>query len=327
MKSCGLCSEVLTDGALCPSCTVEFHFHCAGINENTYRKLRGEKKASWRCPKCKISPITMQSSITPTVLGTDSSLPSSSLESHELIIKEIRLLSAKLAPLDSLTKEFKELKAEVSDLKKVNSEAKCTLKQLSEKINSFEHRINQLEKIKSNIINLEAKIDQITAENNIRDQWARMNNVEIKGIPISKSENLLDIVCSISTKINYPISKQQINYVARIPSKDPNKTKSIVVCFNNRYVKEDFVAAARGTSNDRIGPLTCAFLGIPGGQRVFINDHLTPLNKVLLSKVKNVAKDRNFQFIWVKHCKIMARKDSNSPVLTIKSEKDISRIV
>lgn len=321
MPICGQCYENMMDGAQCIACNKEFHFHCVGINENSYRKLRGERK-NWRCPTCKTH--KGQSSLANPVVIPDQNPPTSPKQNHDIILKEIRNLSDKMSHLDSLISDVKDLKNELTQIKKDGIETNKLIKDFTEKMRSIEQRVSSLEKVKTTITNLQASYDKIAIEHNIRDQWSRMNNVEVKGIPISKNENLLDLMCNIGNKINYPISKQQINYVARIPTKDPNKTKPIIVCFNNRHVKEDFVAASRGVT---MSPMTCEYLGIPGNQKVFINDHLTPANKLLLSKVKSLAKERNFQYTWVKHCKIMVRKDSVSPVLIIKSEKDLTRIV
>ncbi|KPJ03614.1 Putative mitochondrial inner membrane protein [Papilio xuthus] len=71
-----------------------------------------------------------------------------------------------------------------------------------------------------------------------------------------------------------------------------NRIKSIVVSVLNRYQKDDFVAAARKLT------ITAADLGLQGGTRIFINDHLTVDNKILLNKAKALAKEKNFAFTW-----------------------------
>ncbi|CAG4952595.1 unnamed protein product [Parnassius apollo] len=47
------------------------------------------------------------------------------------------------------------------------------------------------------------------------------------------------------------------------------------------------------------------------------------LNKALLKKAKDLAKIKNFKYVWIKHCKILARKSDTSPTFRIKSEKDL----
>ncbi|CAK1595945.1 unnamed protein product [Parnassius mnemosyne] len=61
---------------------------------------------------------------------------------------------------------------------------------------------------------------------------------------IKRDENLFSIVENICTQVGYTIPKHQINYIARVPTHF-GKDKSIIVNFINRYIKEEFVAAAR----------------------------------------------------------------------------------
>lgn len=77
----------------------------------------------------------------------------------------------------------------------------------------------------------------------------------------------------------------------------------------------------------KTSPLTVSQLGLSGNQKVFINDHLTAKNKNLLSKAKKTAAEMNFQYVWVKHAKIHVRKSDTTPVILVKSEKDLTKIV
>ena len=141
-------------------------------------------------------------------------------------------------------------------------------------------------------------------------------------MPYKKMENLFSIAENIGKAVKFNISKSQINYIARIPT-HATKEKSIIIGFNNRYEKEDFVAASRAFKNFYTNDL-------PGFDdthtRVFINDHLSPHTKQLLTKTKLVAKERNCQFVWVKYCKIHVRKNENSSVLIINKESDLNKL-
>lgn len=151
-----------------------------------------------------------------------------------------------------------------------------------------------------------------------------MNNVEIKGVPQTDHENLFDILGKIGTNIDYPVSKVQVNFITRVPSREKDHAKHIIVCFCSRYVKEDFIAAARLAS--KTTPLNTGQIGLPGTQQIFVNDHLTQQNKFLLSKTKKAAAEMDFRFVWVKHCKIHARKTETSPTIILKTEKDLEKL-
>ncbi|KAJ2951358.1 hypothetical protein O0L34_g13498 [Tuta absoluta] len=111
-------------------------------------------------------------------------------------------------------------------------------------------------------------------------------------------------------------------YQARVPTYKPTE-KNIIMSFTNRYVKEEFIATARAVKD-----LSARDIGYTdSNQRIFLNDHLTPEMKALLTKVKNTAKDRNYLYVWVRYSKIHVRKNDTSHVIVISRENDLNKIV
>ncbi|XP_026331787.1 uncharacterized protein LOC113239134 [Hyposmocoma kahamanoa] len=306
MSFCGICNEDVSDGVHCTSCDQVLHFHCAGLTEGGYRKLGADRKQAWKCGKCK---LTGQRSPQPT--------------GEAAIMAELKALSVKLAPLDSLTAEVKALRAEISELRAQVTLTNTSIKEFNDRCEKIEDRLAQVEGVGGRVTILEAELSKVICEANDKYQFSRMNNAEIKGIPQSQNENLLDIISSVGSKINYPINRSQINFVTRVPTKDNTQPKPIIVAFISRYVKEDFVAAARAKSREV--KLNASIIGFKN--MVFVNDHLTPSNKDLLTKAKKIAKDKGFLYSWVKHSKIYLRKNDTSPVIQVKSEKDLMKIV
>lgn len=306
MSMCGLCNEELGDGVHCTSCDQDLHFHCAGISEGGYRKLGTDRKQSWKCNKCKQS-------------GHRSPQRSGD------IMAELKTLSLKLAPLESLAAEVKALRTEISELRSQVTLTNTSIKEVNDRFENIEDRLTQVEEVGDRVSAIEAVLEKFTQEANDKDQWSRMNNAEIKGVPQSQNENLLDIVGSIGSTVNYSINRSQINFVTRVPSRDNTQPKPIIVAFNSRYVKEDFVAAVRAKYKEV--KLSAGMIGFKSNNMIFVNDHLTPSNKDLLNKVKKMAKETGFLYSWVKHAKIYVRKTDTSPVMQIKSEKDLLKII
>ncbi|KAJ8723218.1 hypothetical protein PYW08_003130 [Mythimna loreyi] len=316
-QTCSSCNEDLTEGARCTVCNQSLHYHCAGITEGGYRKL-GDRKHTWRCHRCR------QLSVGAAQLPSSPRSPIS--ESDSAILMEIRALSAKFTSLEGLKDEMSALRNEFADLKSsFQTQFDDMAKKFGVKIENMEQRILHLEKVQGQVEELRAKLDRMDDETESREQWLRSNNVEIKGIPQSLNENLFEMVTKIGQKINYPISKTQINFISRVPTREKDHIKPIIVGFCNRYVKEDFIAAARYESKSTT--LIASHIGLPGKNKIFINDHLTLRNKMLLSKTKKAAAETDFRYVWVKHAKIHARKTDTSPVITVKTEKDLGKIV
>ncbi|KAF9422789.1 hypothetical protein HW555_001573 [Spodoptera exigua] len=239
MEKCGVCSENLSEGAHCATCEQWFHYQCAGVTKSGYQRLSKDKKLNWRCVKCKPS----ETAHPPNSPRPDSE---SDLTGTEAVLTEIRALSAKFAPLEGLKEEVLALKKEFLDFKSsMNTQFSDVVNEFRSKINEMEQRIVLMDKVQCQVDQLQERIDQLEEGSNRNEQWLRMNNIELKGVPQSNNENLIDIVAKIGARINYPVSKNLINFISRVPSQQKEHFKPIIVGFCNRYIKEDFIAAAR----------------------------------------------------------------------------------
>lgn len=307
-SECFKCGDTMTDCVQCSACTSQFHFHCAGITEVGYRKL-GDRKSTWRCVPCKQSGVPCTSS---------AAASAASSQSADCMLQEIRALAVKLAPLESLAEDLKALRSEFAEMR-------SSLKEFNAKVTEFDKRLSNVEKMQSRFGEVETRLSKLEEDAKSKEQWTRMNNVELKGVPEIRNENLYDVVTKIGTKISYAIEKHQINFITRVQTRNAGHVKPIIVCFNNRYVKENFIAAARLANRE--APLAASSIGLKGASRIYVNDHLTTDNKNLLSKVKLKAKELGFQYVWVKHAKIHARRGDGSPIILIRTEQDLKKII
>lgn len=245
------------------------------------------------------------------------------------ILSELKLLSAQTAAIPDIVENMKKIQLELAELKSIKDDLKNvktsveyahqSIAELSAKVTDLSSEVDSIKNTKDDIASLRnqlAKLNRLHQEN---DQKLRQNNIEIKGVPMSNSENLFTVISKIGERININLPKEQINYIARVPMRNDNHNKTIICCIHNRYLKEDFVAAAKKCK------LTAADLGLSSSNMIFVNDHLTVENKILLNKTKLLAKDRGFSFVWIKNCKILVRKNPTSPVLSIQTEEDLKK--
>lgn len=332
---CKRCGADGRNGVQCSQCQGHFDFTCSGITEAGYRKL-GERKATWKCASCKgiANPLVL-----PGI--TDPAASSPVFTDMESIALDIKRLSSQMTSLPTLMTSVKAIQADIADLKTMKTDiaemkllkpemenVKVSLEFMQGSVETLNIRILEISKevqgllkIKDKFQVLQERFEQL--ESNMRDfdQRSRLNNIEIKGVPVSNTENLFDIVAKIGNHISCPIPKEQINYVARIPMRNDKHNKNIIISIHNKYIKEDFVAASKKFT------IVPADLGLRGDKRIYVNDHLTQENKMLLTKAKAISKERGFAFIWVKGCKIYVRKNTTSHVLTIRTESDLKKIV
>lgn len=306
---CAACSIEFNDGVQCGVCKKHYDFGCVSMTEAGWRKLGTERRALWKCMTCRTA------SPSPAVQSPDS-------VSNETILSEIRELKAQLAGFNTLQEDVRSMRDELGELKRSFEFDSGRLEEFAARLDNFESRIICLEGLQSKVDSMQTGIDSINLELSTNDQRSRLNNIEIKGVPFNKDENLFVILEKISQKVNYIFPKTQVNYISRIPIFN-SKDKSIVVSFLNRYIKEDFIAAARAVKG-----LTTHDLGFKGPViKVYINDHLNSTSKKLLNKTRIVAKEKDVKYVWVKHGKIHVRKHDGSHVLVINTERDLNKII
>lgn len=311
IMKCDSCNVLFTDGVQCGVCKKHFDFTCANITEAGYRKLGPDRRAAWKCPSCRIAAQSPAHS------------PSRPPVTLETIQDQLYELKSQLTSLPTLINDVKSIKQEVTDLK-LSCEFTCNkVDEFASKLDKIDKRILELEKLKDELCTTKTALTKLQNEHANRDQWTRLNNVEIKGVPLKKDENLFNIVGAISKRISYEFPKSQINYISRVPMHN-TKDKLILLSFVNRYVKEEFIAAARSTKC-----LSATDIGFEGNdRRIFVNDHLTPDSKKLLTAAKTIAKEKNYQYIWVKFAKIHVRKNNtSSSTIIINSLSDLNKLV
>lgn len=304
MVKCAKCNIDVMDPIQCNMCRKHFDFACSGKTEAGYKKL-GERQANWRCLTCKSTQIVKK-------------LPNSPTESPttDMLMAEIAKLSLQLQPINSVADDIKLIKTDLSALKTSTYE-------IINKMESFESRLKIVESSQEEVSELKNTISKLEDQLGEKEQLLRYNNAEIKGVPMKQNENLFDILMKIGDHTSCPVNKNNINFVARIQSRGPDKNqfKPIIVSFLSRYMKENFVAAGKAAKT-----IMPSDIGLSGSGKIYINDHLSIKNKLLLNKTKALASSNNFRFVWVKHSKIFVRKNETSPVVNIKTEIDLEKL-
>lgn len=322
---CYKCKDALSteDSLKCITCNCYFHYKCVGLNDMDFKKILPMNKTKWKCPPCK----SMKKI----------NIPSPEPSSHSIINIEATAIMA------HLDEKFSILKSAIDSLR---SDVNEKLLKLTSKVNSWETRMNSFassisavdaqitdlksenEKLKLELDSLRSNVKVITEENSRNEQWVRRSNIQINGVPEKKGENLLSLVSVLAKKCGFNINMNtDIDFVTRIAVKNDtdNKTpKPIILKMQSRYKKDELLTSLRKIKN-----CTANDIGISGAQsnyKIYFNDHLSAKNKYLLKKAKQLAKDNNYAYCWVRNCTVMVRRSDQSPVLHITSEESLKKV-
>lgn len=238
-----------------------------------------------------------------------------------------RTVSGQLATINSqctgfqeaityVSTQYEDLRKEISDLKKLLGTTSSELKFLKE-----ENR-----NLKDSLSTYGARVVALEVENLKQQQWVRLQNIEITGIPEVKDEMAMDLVLKVVQHIGVTIVPSDLEFAHRVQPRRAEsavRARPIVARLRQRLVKDDIIAAARKYRN-----LTAKDMGIGGETcKIFVNEHLTKDSKLLLSSSKLRAKEANYRYVWTKNCRIFVRKDEASPPIPINSMSDLQKVV
>lgn len=251
--------------------------------------------------------------------------------------------------LQNIQAVIHEVKGELAEVKSSNNELKTSITTLSSKqleitaqittisfqVSKYGERLTTLEnngeksvEIISQVQDLSSTVQSLREQIAVRDQRDRLKNLEISGVPQTKGENLLNILNSLCVKIGMSLSPYDLDDIHRVrrfvtvESKETTQVPNIIIHFGNKRKRNDFLAACKSRRN-----INTVDLGLDGPARqVFINEHLTPQNKRLLKQVRDIGKDLDYKYIWVKDGKIFLRKGDTSRIILISNERDLSKI-
>lgn len=336
---CKICSDLLKceDTMKCATCLGFFHYSCAGLKDNDFKKMLPMNKARWKCSTCKLlKKGNSNTSPRLTAVSSDNVCASTSqLQPHDNSVKSmIAYFDDRFNSLHSTMESFKSfITEEFRKLSETVSSWSTKISYIETSINSVVDRINDMDREISKIDNYRTELEELTlkfkelSENTIRnDQWVRRSNIQINGVPHKKGENLIQIVKNLASKCGFSINVDtDIDFVTRVAVKNDtadSKPRPIILKMQARYKKDDFLASVR-----KLKGLRACDIGFTGViNPIYANDHLSTYNKALLNEAKRRCKEKSYLYCWVRNCTVMVRKSDNSPVIHITSNECLKKI-
>ncbi|CAG9130756.1 unnamed protein product [Plutella xylostella] len=154
---------------------------------------------------------------------------------REVLSTELKLLQDKVHSLEEAM-NFADL--ERADLKKQINKSEEDLKKLKHE-NTF---------LSQTCKDLNSRITGLERETLQQQQWARLQNIEIVGVPEDKNECLPDVIKKLATHLNVELQADDVEFAHRVQPKrtaPARRPRTIVVRLRRRIVKDTLIAAAR----------------------------------------------------------------------------------
>lgn len=331
MNVCNACNKTtkVSERIKCSvtSCAKCFHLVCVNV---AAKKI---KQTEWRCPSCISCLPRGDNSNTPVRQQQPEDSPSDStyvtrqnmegdgdttLKDELMAMMRDELPGMVRKAVNDVLKQFKKdvqelqnslayIHAEYADLKKGYDAITTDNGTLTKKCQE-----------------LETKIISMEYETAKQQQWSRLQNLEFVGVPECKDESLTDLVTKIADHAGVSLRPDEIDFAHRVkPRREvTGRPRSIVLRLKQRLTKDKLLSAVR-----RCRGISTTGIGMSGETRnIYINEHLTPSNKMLLRMCKNHARENGYKYVWTKNCRIYVRKHEKAPPVLVLTESDLKRI-
>ncbi|KAJ2944994.1 hypothetical protein O0L34_g1891 [Tuta absoluta] len=340
-SKCGLCLKKLLpkDSLKCtqPNCSLQYHVLCVGTES--------DPDAAWSCPQCSnkgrrrpdterlvtpgkqtANPQTTTQQTSDATVGYDASDLVKLSEDISKVRNQLpnQIRTAVEAALQPLSAQLIQLEQSVQLLSDKHDEVKKKLESQSAMIKTVQ---TENKSLKLTVKTLEDRLATLEDTSMKQEQWSRLQNVEIVGVPEMKDESLISIASKLAEYAGLQLQPDEIEFAHRVQAKRQVKgrPRAIIVCFRKRTTKDNYLSALK-KMRDLNSTNSIGMEGEPSA--IFVNEHLTTRNKTLLNKCKTIAKkEKGYQFVWIKNCRIYTRKTQGSPFILITKESDLNKIV
>lgn len=310
----------------CTECKHSYHLgSCAGIVDSTFNTMGPVKREKWRCRTCRTGETRSSAS------QEEGSRVTAHLATIEQTLQSLMPLKDSVNSLLSLPHKIDqllELKPTVELLKATVTEVQKSIDFLSEKYDQLLTCVTKNDKVikdlqtetttlRTTVSQQSAEIKTLQNELNENEQYSRLSNLEVHGLPCSPGENLHSVVCDLAVKVNLPIPQPgEILALHRLPAKKDSHP-SVLVKFASVALRDKWLAArAKLRSLRESGTV----------QKVFFNENLTRAHSDLFWRARVKAREAMYRFVWVRRGKIFVKKSEGSPLVRVSCVGDLDKI-
>lgn len=310
--NCGVCDHQCSDleGVKCAGkCGRVFHAKCI---KDDVDGVKTRSQRDWRCKDCRNTSSTQQVGV--------SSVTSQATTTEFLrgMLEEMR--SEISSQLKGFRKEFVELSDSVKFISDKIDESNKLMKQMGEEFTVLK---KENEDLRTANAGLTRQVSTLKDKIATMEQYSRKDNLEISGLPVTPNEDIMTLIKDIGDSVGVDISEGDISTAHRVPTFHKNRTPSIVVRFVRRSSRDTVLQKYK----EKKGGLTARDINqaFPQ-QRVYINEHLSPENKVFLSDLKAKCKEVGYAYAWFRDGKFFVRRSQGESCRKIMNYEDIKNL-
>ncbi|XP_046662764.1 uncharacterized protein LOC124355645 [Homalodisca vitripennis] len=200
--------------------------------------------------------------------------------------------------MDESTNLMKNIKEELALIKKEKERLTAMNSALNTEVTSLRNRVRALE------------------------QYSRKNNVEVNGIPETPREDVVGLVRDVGAALGVEIQESDISTAHRVPSFGKDRLPPLIVQFSRRFIRDTVLGKYKDKKGLTARQINSAF----SDKIVYVNEHLTPDNKIFLSKLKVNCREIGYQYAWCKEGKFFVRKCQGDRCIKVDSYDELNKL-
>lgn len=229
-------------------------------------------------------------------------------------------------------RDMEELRRSNEELRKSVEFMTHQMEAMTSKQDTLMGMMNEIKELKKNNEEKDAIIMQLRSRLCDLEQYTRMNDVIVTGLPTRPSsfaaavrskvqgsgpiDQDLDSVEQQVVKFlqgkGISINEENIEACHHFPQKDKSKPATIIMRFANRKFKINLLRQGRMLK----------------GSNVYLNEHLTKSNADIAKRARYLRKEGKIQATWSSNCKVYIKLNGapeQAQVLMVKSLKDLEK--
>lgn len=307
MSSCGVCVKAISSKHVkleCSDCEREFHGSCLKMSKADVECITADGMV-WRCKPCS---ETRRKS-----LRFESDAEQGKLTLDDLMNKISEVVENQKKQEIGFNKSYEAINEKLEENMKIVKEQNTTMEKSLTIINQL---MEENKKLHKKVAELEKRCDEM-------EQYSRANAVEIHGIPVKLTEDVVSIVEEVGKALDVPITPSMIDACHRLgKGNGPNNSPpGIIVKFVRRFDKEELMRKRRVKRD-----LSTRHLNLPMDQPIYINEALTMTRRRLFAAARQAKREKHYKYLWVRGGKIFLRKEESAPVIVVTCQADLDNL-
>jgi hypothetical protein len=172
---------------------------------------------------------------------------------------------------------------------------------------------NTVQALKEQLTAKDAMINNLMDKVNQLEQESLSKTIEIHGLQQNNGEDICKVVTQLGQSLGLANSADSIDDVYRRRKGYGGRPPIVVVTLQSLAARRKWTDLRKKLRETKNADKSYA---------VFINEALTYANRALLKKVKELAKEKEYKYVWTRDGQIFARKSDNMSSVKIVNESD-----